>query len=76
MTRIEGEMSVFNLTEFCSMAGNHYNLSFTFQVIYFVLFSATGILILASNFVVNICRVKSHKFLQETKCFPSFIISD
>ena len=77
MTRIEGEMSVFNLTEFCSMAGNHYNLSFTFQVIYFVLFSATGILILASNFVVIYVASKVTNFYRKQNVFLlSLLVTD
>ena len=77
MTRIEGEMSIFNLTEFCSMAGNHHKLSYTFQVIYLVLFSVTGILILVSNFAVIYVTSKVKHFYRKQNVFLlSLLVTD
>ena len=75
--RILRDMSVFNLTEFCSLAGKHHNLSFTFQVIYLVLFSVTAILILSSNFAVIYIASKVKNFYRKQNAFLlSLLLTD
>ena len=70
-------MSVFNLTEFCSLAGKHHSLSFTFQVIYLALFSVIGILILISNFATMYVTLKVKHFYRKQNVFLlSLLVTD
>ena len=71
------DMSVFNLTEFCSLAGKHHSLSFTFQVIYLALFSVIGILILISNFAIIYVTSKVKHFYRKQNVFLlSLLVTD
>ena len=70
-------MSIFNLTKFCSLAGKHHSLSFTFQVIYLALFSVTGILILISNFAILYVASKVNNFYRKQNVFLlSLLVTD